>query len=163
MLPCVSYYNAGKRKRKEKSRKRLNFTRTWRVRASTKSMLCHRKPASSLSMDASICCKMAFPGNNALKRSFYGRKLIEEATFCCSSDRQSRSCGLLMKGLRPLHTFPKFVDSLSPARSGAQSIDKVDALPSKVCKQVFRWEHQFAVKWHFQAIQPGNAHFTAAN
>jgi len=23
---------------------------------------CHRKPASSLSMDASICCKMAFPG-----------------------------------------------------------------------------------------------------
>ena len=28
---------------------------------------------------------------------------------------------------------------------------------------VFRWEHQFAVKWHFQAVQPENAHFTAAN
>ena len=72
----------------------------------------HRKPASSLSAETSICCKMAFPGNSAWKCSFYGRKLIAEATCCCSSDRQSRSCGLLMKGLRPLHTFPKFAGSL---------------------------------------------------
>ena len=83
------------------------------VRASTKSMLCHRKSASSLSMGTSICCKMAFPGNSAWKCSFYGRKLIAEATFCCSSNRQSRSCGLLMKGLKPFHTFLGFVDSLT--------------------------------------------------
>jgi hypothetical protein len=44
-----------------------------------------------------------------------------------------------------------------------QRIDKVDALPSEVCKQSFDGKHPFAVKWHFQADQPGNAHFTAAN
>ena len=81
-------------------------------RASTKSMLCHRKSASSLSMGTSICYKMAFPGSSAWKCSFYGRKLIEEAAFSRSSDRQSRSCGLLMKGLRPFHAFLGFVDSL---------------------------------------------------
>ena len=37
------------------------------LRASTKSMLCHRKSASSLSMEASICCKMAFSGIKYLK------------------------------------------------------------------------------------------------
>ena len=82
------------------------------LRASTMSMLCHRKSASSLSMGTSICCKMAFPGSSAWKCSFYGRKLIEEAAFSRSSNRQSRSCGLLMKGLRPFHTFPEFVGNL---------------------------------------------------
>ena len=76
-------------------------------------MLCHRKSASSLSMETSICCKRAFPGKDARKYSFYGRKLIAEATFCCSSDRQSRSCGLLMKGPKAFHPFLGFVDSLT--------------------------------------------------
>ena len=48
--------------------------------------------------------------------AFYGRKLIEEAAFSRSSDRQSRSCGLLMKGPKPFHTFLGFVDSLTAAR-----------------------------------------------
>jgi hypothetical protein len=64
-------------------------------------------------MGTSICYKMAFPGNSAWKCSFYGRKLIAEAAFSRSSDRQSRSCGLLMKGLRPFHTFLGFIDSLA--------------------------------------------------
>ena len=81
-------------------------------RASTKSMLCHRKPACRLSMETSICYKMAFPGSSAWKCSFYGRKLIEEAAFSRSSNRQSRSCGLLMKGPKPFHTFPEFVGKL---------------------------------------------------
>jgi len=55
---------------------------------------------------------MAFPGTSAWKCSFYGRKLIEEAAFSRSSDRQSRSCGLLMKGPKPFHTFLGFVDGL---------------------------------------------------
>ena len=65
-------------------------------------------------METSICCKMAFPGNTAWKCSFYGRKLIEEAAF-------SRSCGLLMKGLRPFRTFLGFIDSLGIAGLFSQS------------------------------------------
>jgi hypothetical protein len=55
---------------------------------------------------------MAFPGKSAWKCSFYGRKSIEEAAFSRSSDRQSRSCGLLMKGPKPFQTFLGFDDSL---------------------------------------------------
>ena len=84
-----------------------------KARASTKSILCHRKPASSLSMDASICCKMAFPGKNARKRSFYGRKLIAEANFICSSRRQSRRMRIRIERAAALSSYPGFFDSLS--------------------------------------------------
>ena len=33
----------------------------------------------------------------------------------------------------------------------------------KPAKAVFRWVHQFSVKWHFWAGMPRNAHFTAEN
>ena len=37
-----------------------------------------------------------------------GRKMIEEAaTWAASSNRQSRFCGLNMKGTRPLHASPE--------------------------------------------------------
>jgi len=58
---------------------------------------------------------MAIPGKFARNGSFYGQKLIAEAVKDRSSDRQTRSCGLLMKGLWPLHASPGyFVDSLGP-------------------------------------------------
>ena len=60
-------------------------------------------------------CKQTFDGNiNCCKMAFYGRKLIEEAAF-------SRSCGLLMKGLRPFRTFLGFIDSLGIAGLFSQS------------------------------------------
>ena len=70
--------------------------------------------------ETSICCKMAFPSSSAWKCSFYGRKLIEEAAFSRSSNRQSRSCGLLMKGLRPFHPFLGFIDSLKHENIGSK-------------------------------------------
>ena len=68
-------------------------------------------------METSISCNMTIPGKNARNCSYYGRKLIAEAAFSRSSGRQTRPCGLLMKGLRPLHTSRRyFVDSLKTAR-----------------------------------------------
>ena len=65
----------------------------------------------------SICGrKMSISRLNCLEMPFYS-KLIAEATCCCSSDRQSRSCGLLMKGLLPFHAFLGFVDSLKARRA----------------------------------------------
>ena len=51
-------------------------------RASTKSMLCHRKSAKAVfRWEHQFLVKWHF----LRKRSFYGQKLIEEATFGCSS------------------------------------------------------------------------------
>ena len=69
--------------------KKLGGTTLWeakeRFRASTKSMLCHRKSASRLSMGTSISCNMAIPGSFARNCSYYGRKLIAEAAFSRTS------------------------------------------------------------------------------
>jgi len=64
-------------------------------------------------METSISCNMTIPGKNARNCLYYGRKLIAEAAFSRSSGRQTRPCGLLMKGLRPLHTSRRhFADRL---------------------------------------------------
>ena len=64
-------------------------------------------------MGTSISCNMAIPGKVARNCSYYGRKLIAEAVKDRSSDRQSRSCGLLMKGpAGPFILSRGFVDSL---------------------------------------------------
>ena len=60
-----------------------------------------------------------------------------------------------------MESYPQKIPPEEILSSGGQNIDKFDALPSKVCKQSFDGKHPFAIKLHFQAIQPGNAHFIA--
>ena len=89
-------------------------------------MLCHRKPACRLSMETSICYKMAFPGSSAWKCSFYGRKLI-------------RQFSLEMLILRPqIDRGSGFQPLLEPAKPVLRMVDeRAKALSyfSGVCRQ----------------------------
>ena len=108
-------------------------------------MRCHRKPASSLSMDASICCKMAFPGKKARKRSFYGRKLIAEATCCCSSaTHMSPPADYNRRGRGPFDASLGFVDSLAHEKACAFCSFAADEALSFLFRgrlPAWRWMH----------------------
>ena len=59
------------------------------------------------------------------------------------------------ENLLPFATYSKKAAAILAADGSEHRQSRCSAIES--LQAVFRWKHQFAVKWHFQAIQPGNA------